>query len=129
MIGFVIGYNGYIQRLDGHPQDYDKALELFHRAAVGYAEAYLNIGYVYYNGRGVEVDEKKAVHFTELGAMGGDATARHNLGANEYKTGNVEKAIKHYTISARNGDADFLERIKELYTDGHASKDDYTKMC
>ena len=112
----------------GITQDYDKALELFHRAAdLGYAEAYLNIGYAYINGDGVEVDEKKAIHYFELGAMGGDATARSNLGYNEHNAGNMEKAIKHYTIAVRSGDADSLERIKELYTDGHASKDDYTK--
>ena len=77
----------------GITQDYDKALELFHRAAdLGYAEAYLNIGYAYINGDGVEVDEKKAIHYFELGAIGGDATARHNLGYNEHNAGNMERA-------------------------------------
>ena len=56
----------YGEGLKGLPQDYKKALELSHRAAeLGYAEAYTNIGYAYYLGRGVEVDKKKAVYYWE----------------------------------------------------------------
>ena len=55
----------------GYPQDYTKALELWHRAAaeLGHVMAYSNIGYAYYNGEGVEVDEKKASRYYELAAM------------------------------------------------------------
>ena len=60
----------------------DKALELWHRAVeLGYAAAYYSIGYAYYNGKGVEKDNKRAIHYWELAAMGGDATSRHNLGS------------------------------------------------
>ena len=39
----------------------DKALEQFHRAGgLNYSMAYSNIGYAYDQGRGVEVDRKKA---------------------------------------------------------------------
>ena len=42
----------------GLPQNYAKALELWHRAAeLGHASAYHNIGSVYNNGRGLEVDK------------------------------------------------------------------------
>jgi len=65
---------------DGYRQDYDKALELWHRAGeLGYAKAYNDIGFAYYNGRGVEVDENRGTFYWELSAMGGDATARNNL--------------------------------------------------
>jgi len=65
----------------GKPQDYTKALELFHRAGeLGHAQAYCNIGYAYSNGLGVEVDKKKANHYYELSAMRGSVEARHNLG-------------------------------------------------
>ena len=103
-------------------------LELWHRAAeLGYATAYLNIGYSYDHGRGVEVDEKKAEHYYELSAMAGDAQARYNLCINEEDAGNMDRALKHYMISARDGYANSLEMIKELYSDGHATKEDYTK--
>jgi len=62
----------YEQGANGYPQDYTKALELYHRAAeLGYAGAYTNIGYSYSIGLGVEVDEKKATHYYELAAIGG----------------------------------------------------------
>lgn len=64
----------------GFPQDYTKALELFHRSAgLGYAPAYLNIGYSYQYGEGVEVDKKKANHYYELAAMMGDEASRHTI--------------------------------------------------
>jgi len=113
----------------GFPQDYNKALELFHQAAeLGNAEAYLNIGCAHHAGQGIEVDMKKAHYYYELGAMKGNETARHNVGSNEYlEEGNVNRALKHYMISARDGYADSLIMIKKLYTDGHATKEDYMK--
>jgi len=112
----------------GHPQDYTKALELFYRSGeLGCAIAYLNIGYAYNHGKGVKVDKKKAIHYYELAAMGGNVSARYNLGLEEQDAGNMNRALKHHTIAARNGLSESLEVIKELYTNGHATKDDYTK--
>jgi len=109
----------------GYTQDHAKALELYHRAAeLGHAESYANIGNAYGRGRGVEVDEKKASHYFELGAMKGCETARYNLGILE---GNMDRALKHYTIAVRGGIAESLNRIQKLYKDGHATKEDYTK--
>jgi len=112
----------------GFTQDYTKALELLKRAAeLGHAEAYLSIGCCYHTGQGIEVDMEKAIYYWELAAMKGDETARHNLGSMEDERGNVNRALKHYMISARNGYADSLNMIKEMYNSGHATKDDYTK--
>ena len=56
---------------NGYPQDYTKALELFHRVGeLGYARAYGYIGHSYANGVGAEVDTKKANHYWELAANG-----------------------------------------------------------
>jgi len=112
----------------GYPQDYTKALELWHRAAeLGYAKAYGSIGFAYENGRGVEIDKRKANHYYELSAMGGEVIARYNLGNNEKTAGNIDRALKHYMIAVRSGYNKSLEKIKEFYTNGHATKDDYTK--
>jgi len=112
----------------GLPQDYTKALELFHRAGeLGHAEAYNNIGYLYDNGRGVEVDKKKANYYFELGAMRGDTAARYNLGRVEYKTGNKERALRHFMIAVRGGWSKSLDTIKKMYMNGYATKDVYTK--
>jgi len=121
------GYDYFLGK-GRHPQDYDKALELFQRAGeLGHAMAYSNIGYAYEFGRGVDVDKKKALHNYELAAMGGNTTARYNLGVNEEVAGNMDRAIKHYMIAARGGYNLSMKRIKELYTYGNITKGDYTK--
>ena len=78
-------------------------------------------------GNGVRVNEKKAIQYWELAAMGGDASARHNLGIDEAYSGNFNRAVQHHMIAVRSGFTTSLERIKWLYTNGHATKDDYTK--
>ena len=112
----------------GFPQDYTKALELYHRAAeLGDAFAYGSIGYAYNNGEGVEVDKKKANHYYELAAMRGDSMARHNLGIMEGSAGNFDRALKHLTIAVQGGYAYSLEKIKDLYKYELATKEDYKK--
>ena len=112
----------------GFKRDYAKALELWYRSAeLGYAEAYNNIGHSYYNGKGVEIDDKKANHYYKLAVMKGNVKARYNLGVREEIAGNTKRALKHYMISVRGGYNPSLERIKQLYTNKQATKEDYTK--
>ena len=118
----------YSEGKNGFPQDYKKALELWHRAAeLGYTKAYCSIGYLFEHGRGVERDRKKAKHYFELAAMKGDADARYNLGITAAKEGNWERALKHFMIAVRCGHDDSLEKIKQLYSVGTATKEEYTK--
>ena len=112
----------------GYPQDYAKALELYHRAAeLGHAGAYYSIGYAHDNGRGVEIDKKKTTYFYELAAIKGDVWARYNLGNNAWRIGNIGRALKHYMIAVEGGDSKSLDAIKQLYSKGYATKEDYTK--
>ena len=112
----------------GLPQDWDKALELWHRAGeLGSASAYYSIGNAYWFGEGVERDIEKARHFWEVAAMGGEAYARYNLADLEEDAGNMDRALKHYMIAVGCGDDESLKRIREFYTNGHATKDDYAK--
>lgn len=116
----------YSRGMHGYIQDTIKALEHWHQAGeLGHAAAYLNIGYAYENGRGVERDELKAIHFYELAAMGGDEGARHNLGSMEERAGNIERAVKHYMTAAGSGSSDSLEAIKRMYIKGNTTKDEY----
>jgi len=111
----------------GFPQDYGKALERWHRAAeLGEAEAYTSIGALYSNGDGVQVDKKKAMHYYELAAIKGDAYARYNLGLGEEDMGNMDRALKHYMIAVRGGESKSLNQIQRMYSNGNATKDDYT---
>jgi uncharacterized protein len=118
----------YFDGMYGLPQDNNKAIKLWHRAAeLGSATSYYNIGMAYLHGRGVERDEKKANHYWELAAMGGSVEARHNLGAIEVQAGNMDRAVKHHMIAAGYGDNDSLNAIRQMYKDGKATKDDYAK--
>jgi len=120
--------NYYRDGRNGFPQDYTKALDLWHRAAkLGLAEAYNNIALAYENGKGMEVDKKKAEHYYKLAAMMGNAIARHNLGANEVDAGNMDRALKHFMIAVRGGYDGSLDTIKRMYSKGYATKEDYTK--
>jgi len=66
------------------PRDHLKANELYLRAGdLGCTNSYFNLGVHYYYGDEVEVDKKKAIHYYELAAMGGDVSARNNLGCLE----------------------------------------------
>ena len=122
---FISG-NNYRHGDNGFPQDYDKSFELFVRAGeLGSAKAYCNVGYAYLNGNGVEIDEKKADHYFKLAAIGGNEVARYNLGSVEEDAGNINRALKHYMIAAEGGDDISLKVIQELYTNRHATKDDY----
>jgi hypothetical protein len=116
---------------DGHcglPRDFGKAFEIFNQAVeLGSNEAYNSIGYAYRNGSGVERDEEKAKHYYELAAMRGNVTARFNLGNNEMRGGNMERALKHYIIAAGCGESDSLKEIHYLHLSGHATKEDYTQ--
>jgi len=124
---YNLGYF-YNEGFYGLRQDYTKALELLHRAGkLGCTEAYKFIGFAYLQGRGVEVDKKKANHYNELAAIGGCPQARHNLGTMEGKAGNHDRALKHYMIAARSGCNGSLEMIKQMYSNGLATKEDYTK--
>ena len=112
----------------GFPQDIEKSIKLWHQAAeLGSAGAFFSIGNAYLHGSGVERDEEMAKHYWGLAAMGGDVSARQNLGVHEYNAGNMDRALKHYMIAAGMGCTGSLENIKRMFMNGEASKDDYSK--
>ena len=122
--------------LKGFPQDYTKALELWHRAGEhGLTDAYYCIGIAYERGDGVDVDKKKAIQYYQLAAIGGSESGRHMLGLYEAQSrpnyegeaGNVERALKHFMIAVRGGHNESLKQVKMLYSNGRATKEDYTK--
>ena len=70
---------------------------------------------------------KKAMHYYELAAIGGNVKARHNLATEEKNDGNMNRALKHYIIAVGFGYSNSLKEIREFYVNGHATKDDYAK--
>ena len=118
----------FYQGDNGLPQNYAKALELWQRAGeLGGADGYHGIGNAYKEGNGVERNETKAEHYWELAAMGGDGEARHNLGVGEIQKGNINRALKHWMIAVRDGNAQSLESIKNTCEFGFTTKDTYSK--
>jgi len=55
----------------------------------------------------------------------GNAIARGNLATTEQKAGNINRALKHYMIALVSGDSVSLNKVKELYSNGDATKEDY----
>ena len=105
--------------------DYSSALEYLTKAAeLGDADAHCKLAVMYYEGDGVEKDEKKASYHWEEAAIGGHPDARHNLGVIEMDNGRPERAVKHFIIAANLGDEDSMKALWECFSMGHVSKDD-----
>ena len=125
-MAFCVHAGYYVHGSHGLQQNLAKATELWLKAGkLGCAEAYYNLGYSYDIGWGAEADKKKAKHYYELAAINGNIKARHNLGCNEYNTGNYHQAYKHYIIAAKSGFRPSLDKIKEGFTKGFVTKDEY----
>jgi len=110
----------------GMPQDYQKANELWLKAGeLGCAAAYFKLGGSYSRGTGVAIDMKKAKHYYELAAMGGDVKARYNLGCFDGKAGNIQRSLRHFILATRAGDVKALNHVKHGYINGDVTKDEY----
>jgi tetratricopeptide (TPR) repeat protein len=106
--------------------DYDKAFEYFTKAAgLGDVEANYCLGGMHYNGNGMEKDEKKAIHHTELAAIGGHTLARGYLAATEVQNGRMERGVKHFIINAKLGHDISLQQVKQFFIRGIVTKDEY----
>ena len=114
----------------GMPQDWTKANELWQKAGeLGHPKAYYKLAKSYYKGNGVEMDKMKAKHYLELAAMGGHAVARHHLGLfEEEEAGDVQRAFKHYIISANAGYDKSLSKVKSGFMQGYVAKDEYANI-
>ena len=107
--------------------DYSSAFEYYTKAAaLGDldAHAHAKLAYLYFEGKGVEKDEKKAVYHLEEAAIGGDPYARHILAFDEMENGRPERAVKHLIIAANMGFEDSMKELWKCYAGGYISKDD-----
>jgi TPR repeat protein len=106
--------------------DYSSAFEYYTKAAeLGDIEAHYNLSICYALGHGVEKDEKKRVFHLEEATIGGHPNARYNLGVHEGSKGMIERAIKHLVIAAGQGDDDAIKDLREEYTQGTISKENF----
>jgi TPR repeat protein len=106
--------------------NYKEAVQYLTKAAeLGDAVAHYNLSIMFCEGEVVQKDMKKSVYHVEEGAIGGHPEARYNLGCEEYHNRRFDRAKKHYIIAANLGDSRSLNCLKDLYAEGHASRDDY----
>ena len=105
--------------------DFESVSEYWKRAAsLGNVSAHHQLSFLYHIGKGVEKDEKKALHHLEQAAIGGQPDARHNLGLTELENGQYKRAVKHWIIAAKLGHDESLEHLKEINKSGHLSNED-----
>ena len=105
--------------------EYRSAFEYWTKAAVlGEIEAHYRLSHLYREGKGVEKDEGKEIFHMEEAAIGGHPNARHNLGAHEWKQRNVERAVKHWVIAARQGNDNSMKTLLDFFKEGYLNKDD-----
>jgi TPR repeat protein len=113
-----------MMRIDGG--DYQTALKhLIKAAELGDSNAHYVLSCLYREEDGVEKDTQKAIYHLEEAAIGGHHIARHHLGCIEANSGNFDRARNHFIIAANLGYENSLRCLRELYADGHASKEDY----
>ena len=105
---------------DGLQQDKEKGMELFARAAgLGSCRSHFHLGNIYNEG-GVELERAK-FHY-EAAATAGHELALFKLGIMESKSGNMERAIKHWTIAASAGDYTSMHNLQKLFDQGHVGR-------
>lgn len=106
--------------------EYGNAFNYWTKASeLGDADSHFQLSHMYsHGGYGVEKDWKKAVYHLEQAAIGGQPVARNNLGCIEMKRGNMEKAVKHFTIAANLGLDRSMKVLSRLYSFGDITKED-----
>jgi TPR repeat protein len=79
---------------------------------------------------------KKAKFHYEAAAMAGNEAARNSLGCIEFESGNIERAIKHWTIGASAGGYIAMHHLRICFEKGHVSREsmnstlaDYNASC
>ena len=112
--------NYYNTGAGGLLQDREKAMELWTQATeLGSIHAHYQLGKVY-NERG---DLKKEKFHLEAVAMAGHEDVRYHLGQKEVMSGNMEQAVKHFTIGASAGCHYSMHRLIACFGHGLVSRE------
>lgn len=123
---------GHLLGTDNFEKDPDKAIQYFLEAAeIGSVDAQWNLGLLYNEGIGVELNPEEARYWFEKAAKAGHSRAQFNLSL-MYMTGrgvekDFTKASELLQLSAENGYIDAAFGLAELYTVGQGVPQDYSK--
>ena len=104
------------------------SIELWTEAAeLGSIDAHYYLGLRYYTGDGIEEDQPMGIRHYQQAAMKGHALSRHDLGCVEAINVDYKLAVQHWMISAKMGHELSLNRIKDMFKDGDATKAQYAE--
>ena len=103
---------------------FDFIADLYKEAASeGDSDALLDLGALYYDGRGCEQDFTKAIFYYDAAAKLGNLQARENLGYCYYYGRNAppdyEKAFRYFASAAFEGHLISLYKIGDMYLNGY----------
>ena len=108
--------------------DMQKAVGLWEEAAeLGSIGALYNLGTAYYFGNGVQENKAKGAQFWTKAALQGCGAARYIIGIIEGGHGNYDSAVRHFLIAAKMGSKGSVEKIKEMFMEGFATKGQYAQ--
>lgn len=100
----------------------DENSETIRRATSGDVEAQFNLGWMYSEGEGVDIDKRKAAEWYTKAAEQGNADAQFNLGVMYSKGEGVAKdkkiAVEWYTKAAEQGNAYSQFNLGNMYRKG-----------
>ncbi len=106
---------------------YQKAFKYWSKAAeLGDVEAHFDLSELYYEGKGVDKEKEKYIHHAEKAAIGGHPGARFMLGLYEWCHENHDKAVKHWTTAATQGDDLSIKELMRVFRKGFMSNEDLT---
>jgi TPR repeat protein len=125
--------DSYYHGLNDFQQDQTKGMELYIRAAnLGCRQAHHHLADIY---QGAGLLKKAKFHY-EAAAMAGNEAARNSLGCIEFESGNIERAMKHWTIGASAGGYIAMHHLRICFEKGHVSREsinstlaDYNASC
>jgi len=118
----------YFHGAFGLTKDVPRAVELWSEAAVLESlNAHYSLGITYYDGDDVQEDKPKGIRHWREAAIKGHVFSRHMLGYNDFNNGDHELAVQHWMISAKMGHKKSLNVIKEMFMEGHATKEQYAE--
>lgn len=108
---------------DTIPADSSKSVALLMMSArMGYPPAQRQIGFLYFNGKGVRADVDSALYWTEKAAAAGDAGAANNLGFlrlhGKYVERDYGEALKWLEKAADAGSPTGRSMLADMYREG-----------
>jgi len=96
-----------------------KAAKLFKRAVeLGSVSAMVDLAMLYYDGRGVKLDRKKAMQLDHMAAARGDASAECNLGSLYRENGDYDSAFRYTRLAADKGYTEAEMNLGNCYLTG-----------